>query len=650
MKSLSVRRCRLLGVLIILLMGGSCSEDGQGAQDHWVDPIFIDAIGPAPLVPGTRLVIEGEGFLDDKFGRNRVHFVGPTGSEVDVLVDGTFVSPQKLTLDVTRELIQQLAPSVSRYQGAVRVETGYLQSESFRASNVLEVDWEIRDALTPRADVQSATDVYINDRIVVSGAELLAGSAEGSTVARIGGCFYPGGEGSCIAIDDQELPVVLREPTKRDNGYFVLPHTLLGIRPGVFRGSVQILNINGGDRSRIEAAPEQPVEYVVQPSRISAVQIEAASLGQFINIDGAGFVGGSPDALTQLEFQGTFTNDASGVQRPVDTTVVAEYVWGRRVRYILDEVDGLGEAINLRRESGWLEGSIVPVLRAGPSEERGTPVPFRFRIASVKQVVVVVFLPSYSESLGRYGLRAVDERVRKRALAMSQAPYRGINVEFRTALPEDYALYSVVEISGKDPNDQGLFGYDNTAGKDTNNRRLNDRIGGVNAATQEQGYPGYGGVFIESFFEFAEGGEIADPFFDFIFDPIRPDRGEPVTQADLTAGIPELADGRSCVETKLERPMQIACAIWVMGNLIGSTLSHEVGHSLGLANPYEPMSFHNSGDKPRRLMDSGGARPFYERADLDGKGGAQFCDMEYEYLREIMPDGDPDSRSRPGCY
>ena len=69
--------------------------------------------------------------------------------------------------------------------------------------------------------------------------------------------------------------------------------------------------------------------------------------------------------------------------------------------------------------------------------------------------------------------------------------------------------------------------FRSTPGKDTGNERLYDRIGGVNAATQEDGYPGYGGVFIESLFGFSEhpgehaeaGNPNADPSFDLIFDP-----------------------------------------------------------------------------------------------------------------------------------
>jgi len=77
-------------------------------------------------------------------------------------------------------------------------------------------------------------------------------------------------------------------------------------------------------------------------------------------------------------------------------------------------------------------------------------------------------------------------------------------------------------------------------------------------------------------------------------------------------------------------------------------VSHEVGHSLGLADPYG-QEFHNSGDEENRLMDSD--RPFAERAELDGLGPSRFCDEEYAYLRAILPttEGD-DPEPRPVCF
>jgi hypothetical protein len=237
--------------------------------------------------------------------------------------------------------------------------------------------------------------------------------------------------------------------------------------------------------------------------------------------------------------------------------------------------------------------------------------------------------------------------------------YGGVNLTLRTRAPDDFALYSTVDVEGPDPNALGLFGYDNTPGKDVGNLRLFDRLGGVDALTQADGFPGYGGIFIESFLGYsthppARVRRIFDgnPRFDRIFDPLRPDTGTPAS-ADEAAAVPALADGDgdACLRPARDRAREVACAVFVLGNLVGSTLSHELGHSLGLANP-DGGDFHDHGDAPNRLMDAGGARPFEERAQLAGAGPSVFCDDEYAYLKRILPgvaDARADAVSRPGC-
>jgi hypothetical protein len=231
-----------------------------------------------------------------------------------------------------------------------------------------------------------------------------------------------------------------------------------------------------------------------------------------------------------------------------------------------------------------------------------------------------------------------------------------VNIEFRSEPPTDFALFSHVELHGADPNGQGLFGYDNTPGKDDGNIRLYDRLGGVNAQTQQDGYPGFGGVFVKSLFGFSlhppsgiEPLPGADPVFDKIFDAFRADRGTIVTSSDLAGGIQVLTSGGGCPAGD-DRKAKLECAIFVLGNLIGGTLAHEIGHSLGLANPFAE-GFHNAGDAPNRLMDAGGDRPFLERAELMGLGPGMFCDEEYIYLREHLPSSEPaDTSERPTCY
>jgi hypothetical protein len=276
----------------------------------------------------------------------------------------------------------------------------------------------------------------------------------------------------------------------------------------------------------------------------------------------------------------------------------------------------------------------------------------------VKQVVYVRFLPSYVDSLRLYGLGAADADVRARVLAVAARDYAGVNVELRTEPPDDFQLYSQVDVAGPDPNDLGLFGYDNTPGKDVGNVRLFDKLGGVNATTQADGFPGFGGVFTEQFLGFSQhpGPSIAPiggdaTLFDRVFDPLRPDGGRPASTAETQGGVPPLASGSICPADPRDRPAVIACGVFVLGNLIGTTLTHEVGHSLGLADPTGDL-FHDPGDQPNRLMDAGGARPFEERAELAGQGPGLFCDDELVYLRSVLPGpaGDPAlAIARPTC-
>ena len=245
--------------------------------------------------------------------------------------------------------------------------------------------------------------------------------------------------------------------------------------------------------------------------------------------------------------------------------------------------------------------------------------------------------------------------MRDRVLQVTRRDYGGINLDFRTEQPTDFKLYSEVEIGGPDPNGIGLLGYDNTPGKDDGNVRLYDKIGGVNALTQQDGYPGYGGVFVESLFSFsthpgslATSIEGADVVFDQLFDPFRPDQGAAPAGADELAQFAPLSSGGSCPAG--DRAGRIACAIWALGSLIGTTVTHEIAHALGLADP-GGSAFHNSGDWPNAVMDSGHARAFLERAEVKGQGPGIFCDHNYKYLAKVLPTATPDPvPMRPECW
>jgi hypothetical protein len=598
-------------------------------------------------------VLSGESFVEDHWGDATLHLVGKAGgSNVDVHWAATFVDFSTMTVAIDAGKVDDMGGDVD-FAGTATVDVVAASNGITYSSGDLSTTLAFRKKLTPTTTGVIDGVIFVNDQIEVDGDGFLLGGDEGTTFARIAGCFTPDSGGACAPITQQDLAMTPLEPLSRQKAEFAFSPKLAGIKPGTFTGTVSILNqqTTGGE----VAADPITVNYTLVTSQVFSADPPAASLGQYVFIHGGGFVGGEAGAVTELEMTGTF-NKTGGNPAPAQMNLIPEFVEGRLVRYVINTDDALGHALDLRVDTGHFTGTVTPIITYGSDTVRGVASQITFDIAPVKQVVYIDFQASYVEELRDFGMRAVNKPIRDRILAVLRRSYLGVNIEFRTEAPTDYSLFEHVEVVGVDPNDQGLFGYDNSPGKDNGNLRLYDRLGGVNATTQEDGYPGYGGVFVRSLMGFSKHpGSFshsvpgADSVFDNLFDPFRQDQdGTPITAADLSGGVAQLADGSGCPAGN--RTDQIACAVFVMGNLIGGTMSHEIGHSLGLANPYME-GFHDAGDAPNRLMDAGGDRPFLERAELQGQGPGVFCDDEYGYLRQIMPSKDPPNDvPRPSCF
>jgi hypothetical protein len=354
------------------------------------------------------------------------------------------------------------------------------------------------------------------------------------------------------------------------------------------------------------------------------------SLGGIVAITGAGFIGGAADQTLTLRLDGTATPH-DGI--PVAVTgleLVPAYV---EYTLVPERQGEVLVAADFDFSWGSYSGTATPVLRSGAERVDGLPTTLELSIGPTRQVVFISFLAGFSETLRTFGLRAVEMDVRARVLDKFRRTYAGVNVEVRDAPPGDYYVggYAVVEIGGPDPNGRGLFGYDNTPGKDVGNLRLHDRIGGANAEVQEDGYPGYGGIFVESFLCWSShrpSGMICpdgvnDPEFDRIFDPLR--------SREVVAG--EYPSGPDPTRTT-----QIDTAVRALGSLAGDTAAHEFGHSLGLGLPYGPPDqVHNEPPAEGCLMDAGAYRPFAERAELPGTIPGTWCNDEGGYLQTILP-------------
>ncbi|RMH41593.1 MAG: hypothetical protein D6689_10650 [Deltaproteobacteria bacterium] len=654
--------CNRRGVAAVVALAAlaACADGDIGGPvpDSALEGIALTAVAPAVAVPGTVLVLSGRSFVDAQWGDTRLRLSGTfAGRPVDVAVPARFAAYDRLEVDVGDVLYDALGGELGELvaDAVVEVDSRY-DGRTYR-TDPLAVAIRFERELAPRiASLQTGGVIFANDDIAIEGDGLLLGGSEGRTIAVVEGCFAPAGGGACARVAPVEVPVVPAAPFDRTRGTFRFVPAIAGIGPGRFDGTVALRNDHAATGARVDG-DRRTAQYERIEAAVFDLGPTAASLGQYVVVRGGGFVGVADGGATLLALSGTFSPDGGGPAVPVDLELVAEVVDGHTARYVLNEEDALGQAIDLRAVTGTFAGTVRPIVQYGDEEVAGEPVAAELRVAPVAQVVYLDFQPSYVESLRAFGLRAVDAQIRERVAQVVRRDYATIHLDVRLEPPDDFALYSVVDIAGPDPNGLGLLGYDNTPGKDSGNLRLYDRIGGVNALTQEDGYPGFGGVFIESLFGFSEHPEghaetlpAADPAFDAIFDPFRPDRGgRPVSSADgaIVAGA---VDGADCPAPDGDREHQIGCAVTVLGNLIGTIVSHEIGHSLGLANPYGE-GFHNVGDAPNRLMDAGAARSFAERAELFGQGPSRFCDQEYAYLRDILPTSEPDDPTpRPPCF
>jgi hypothetical protein len=646
------RRFAVSSCAVLLALGACYPTDPR--YDSGLGGLALHELRPELVVPGSRLEVRGRSFVNRPWGEMRLRIRGTlqssTGADnVELALPLSFVDVDNAYVEIDPEAFVALGGRAGELTGQAWVEAESFVDGDLYTSEPAELEVALRSELRPElVELPRDSLIFPNDLISIDAAGLLLGGGEGQTYAVIEGCVRPIGGASCAPTPPFAAPV---EPLagRRDRGQFVFSPAIAGIEPGVFEGEVFLENRHA--HGPTPASGPESVRYQLHEPEIFEASPGAASLGQYVYVRGGGFVGAG-EGNTLLEFRGAFYPSGQD-SVPADLLLIPEFVSGREVRYVMAEDDSLGRRIDLRFETGRLAGTVEPITSHAGVDVRGRGVPFTLQIAPVKQIVEIRFLRSYGESLRRFGLRAVDEAIRERVLDVVDRDYATINLEARRGAVEDFALYSIAEIAGQDPNGLGLLGYDNTPGKDVGNERLYDRIGGVNALTQEDGFPGYGGVFIESLLQFSgsSGSALSDPTFDEIFDPFRPERGgTPVSAADLAEGLPRPTSGSGCPAPRGDRQQQIACAIWVLGSLIGTTLSHEIGHSLGLANPYG-QGFHNQGSAENRLMDAGAFRPFLERAELHGHGPGRFCDEEYEYLRVILPTDLPmDLTGRPRCF
>ena len=599
-------------VWLAALTAPACGDQVQGGAI--LPALEVTGVGPSPIVPGTRIAVTGSGFVVPDVASLAVIFRGAVdGEATEFAVIPQRVDDHALIVAVEGEVEQALVRENGRFAGTVSV----LRSPLIDAPQEevgKPVDLFVATHLTPRLDAVSPAALYVGETVTLSGDGFLHPS-EGASLVHLDGTMTIDEPPHTVTIAGLQLPAEPPSPERRDALAFTLTPDVLGILPGHFSGTLSVINV---DRVLPLDAPE-----------ITAMTPLAASRGQWVTLSGRGFTAadGLLQTATVIELDGKFTTGDGKIQDlegPRALTLVPDAVLGNTTlgAVLRVDVDADGHATGLGLSPGTFTGTVSPIVLFGADSTRGRGLPVTFTVLPQRQVVYIKLLPGFDEALAEFGLLAEKEAVIARILAVTARDYAGVSITFTADEPEDFAEYSVVEVAGYDPNGTHLFGLDNTSGKDVGNLRFDDVIGGYNADTEADGYSAYGGVFPAEFVNLSPtlaDNPLSSTRFDDIFGDLMPRLG----------GRPaEAGEGGS-------RAALIAEAVRVFGNLCGNTITHEIGHSLGLAAI--DGQFHNIGDNPRWIMDGGAARPFEERAELDGAGPAVFSPLNRAYLERVLP-------------
>ncbi len=631
---------RWLGRLVLGALLLSVTTCGESSTEGGVSlpPIFVTATGPAPLLPNAQLLLQGSGFVAGNLATHEVTFTGTVdGEPIPTLrYSGTQLDDGHLSVQLDDALWRSGFEELGLFEATMTIRR-FDTAGSFINSRRFPLTILLARSVTPRLDrpEELGGKRYIGDEISLSGDGFVQ-AAEGLTVLSFRGTLAPG-DGTLIAIADLEVPIRVINPWLRTAASFRLTADVFGVRPGRFTGTVRPVNILPSG-ARFEG-PSADVDIDLEPPIITGISPTVATRGQILRIEGRGFAeaDGQLEVATVLLFDGEFAPRRGPVEVysgaeplvffPESVRNNAELAVALRVEVTeSNQLEGLGA------RAGTLRGRLRALVLSGEDAIEGPSKEIVLEIGNPLQIVDVRFLPAFDKALWRFGLLAERSAVIDRIFEVLARDYAGLNLRFVGNTPTDNVDFAVVEVAGPDPNGGDLFGLDNTVGKDIGNLRFDDVIGGFNADTRALDYAAYGGIFVEEMLTFSPSlsdRQLSSPRFDDIFAELLPDLG----------GTPAAA-GESARDDA--RGEQVRLAARVLGNLIGSTIVHEVGHTLGLTA--EAGRIHNEGDNPGWIMDAGSLRPFEERAEIDGQGPGVFSPANRTYLESVLPIDGPAHR------
>ena len=305
--------------LLLTLALASCARSDDPI-DVGLEGLGLSAVNPGTVIPGSTLVIEGDSFVQSEWGASRLRLRGQAGGgSVDVTVRAEFVDYDHMTALVTATFVEELGGDVD-FSGDATMEVESLEDGELYVSAPLPLSLSFRRQLTPAPSmVQTGGLLFVNDAIAVEGDGFLLGGSEGSTVAIVDGCFTPDTGGPCDPVGPVEVPLVPETPFSRERATFQFVPAIAGIEPGSFSGDVTFEN-RPTEGTATSSSPAT-VGYDLITSEIFRIEPPIASLGQYVFVEGGGFVGGPSGGSTEIRLEGTFTLTGTTVGAPVRVKV-----------------------------------------------------------------------------------------------------------------------------------------------------------------------------------------------------------------------------------------------------------------------------------------------------------------------------------------
>ncbi len=607
-----------VGLALLALVG--CGQPGSDSTD---ERRFAALQGPAGhLRPGSPLRVLGRGLSGCQLvlwsASKQVataHWSGPVRSgAVDSVVDGVFevvdarVEPKDSAVETG---------SISLDRACLRPAASAKQTAG-AAGHCRSIEWLWRSAVSASA-VSSAQDS-------VSFGEALTLQAEQVLLVGEGEVWL---EGEVRTIDSGERVAttaiaVQHADWKRKSLRVPIEPGWLGPWPGARQLRLRLHQRIG----EVEAVgPESKLALTVKPPKWQVkAGLRDVRRGAVLPVSiEQGVPGEADEAETggwRLRISGDWKSNFGAQTWPKEA---ARYADGR---------GSTGALRAILSSTAWYQGGWPKVVESGSDPRfsghvtlelfgagrhwRDTWQPVQWRLRPTMQVVVVEMDDGFEFGLKPFGLSALGGKIRSRVLALMKGHFEGLRVEIAVKAPTTVAEYIQIPVLDRDPNGGALLGADNSHGQDVGNRRLDEDMSGYSAATRLAGEAAYGGVFLAGFEQFSKRlkpeSSQASEAFDGIFEPWMPALGgTPATSAQADAA---------------------AAAVEAMARLIAGSLSHEVGHALGLAAG--TVGYHHDGDHPGWRMDAGPARPFAERAGLAGAVEEIWGPVDSTYLQAIL--------------